>query len=83
MNVQLKALAANLVKALKMQRDDRRQRGYQHLLPGAGVNLLPLLIYRNNKATSQACTGLWKEERNINHIYIAVNKRAAHHLISR
>lgn len=40
-------MAANLVEAFKMQSDDWRQRGYQHLLPGTGVNLLHLLIYAN------------------------------------
>lgn len=42
-------MAAHLMEAFKMQCDDRRQRGYQHLLPSAGVNLLHLLIYVENK----------------------------------
>ncbi len=37
------------MEAFQMQCDDRRQPGYQHLLPSAGVNLLHLLIYDNNK----------------------------------
>lgn len=38
-------VAANLVEAFKMQCDDWRQAGDQHLLSGTSVNFLHLLIY--------------------------------------
>lgn len=40
--------AAHLMEAFQMQCDDRRQQGDQDLLPGAGVDVLHLLVYANN-----------------------------------
>lgn len=40
-------VASHLMEAFQMQCDDRRQHGYQHLLPSTGVNLLHLLVYAN------------------------------------
>lgn len=54
-------MAANLVEAFEMQCDDRRQRGNQHLLPSAGVNLLHLLIYANNTEIQQCQVYLLKQ----------------------
>lgn len=45
-------LRPHLVETFQMQRDDRRQRGDQHLLSGTGVNLLHLLICTQHKCWS-------------------------------
>lgn len=50
-------LAPHLVEPLQMQRDDGRQRGNQHLLPGAGVDLLHPLVYANEHKHTQETSG--------------------------